>query len=134
VGIRRAAFQLAATDAIKKRFSSALHDVAGAAIAVAFGVALVLLSSQIADEDDVATQATPGPESISLVTLTLNSRGKREFNCPKTTTLTAMRLTSDETAPTVITLPTADCPARKAIFRLEKKPLGKLEEETAIQS
>jgi hypothetical protein len=45
-----------------------------------------------------------------------------------------MRLTADEDAPTVISLPKPTCPPRKVVFRLEKEPLGTLTERATVQS
>jgi hypothetical protein len=134
VGIRRVAFQLAAADAVKQRYRDALDTIWWAAALIAVGVGLVLLSTQIEDADEADTTTTAAPESISLVTLTLNDRGRTILGCRDTRKLTAIRLTQDKAAPTVITLPTPRCPARKVVFRVEKKPLGQLVERTVVQS
>ncbi len=126
--IRRAAFQLAAADTVRSRYKAAMENTLGAGAIAAIGIALILLASQVEEEEP----ASPSPDAISVVTLRLNPVGQAELGCTGVTSLEALLLKEDKTAPTVITFPVTGCPSRKVIFRLEKKPLGKLEPEAAV--
>jgi hypothetical protein len=128
VGIRRVVFALDAGDTLRGRYTRALGDVMEAGVAVATGIALVLLASQVEDKDQTKTA---GPETISVVTLNLNPEGKKKI-CPAADKLTALKLTNDKKAPIVITFPTPECPAKKLPFVLEpNKELGQIIEPSS---
>ena len=114
LSIRKSVFSLVATDVVSRRYNDALGGVAVAAVAVAAGVALIVLSPAKKEEEKPATLSDLEP-----ITLTLTETGKKKV-CDTDEPITALRLTADKEEPTVITFPTTGCASKKLTLRVKK--------------
>ncbi|MFF3249109.1 hypothetical protein ACFYWY_36520 [Streptomyces sp. NPDC002870] len=103
--IRRDAYRLKATDVVGTRYSQALIASIASVAVIAAGVTLLGLAPEPKE-----TVRLP-----RLVTLTLNEAGMRQLGC-SARSLQALQTGGSLSAPTVITLPTPDCPARTVVF------------------
>jgi hypothetical protein len=120
---KQQAYLLLASTKVGDRFADALQVLLPAALGlVAFGLIFLALAPK--EKEDDSDKA----EAVALVELTLNDAGRDVIECD-VQTLQALQITADEKAPTVITLPTADCPnSRVLAFPTEDEPrLGTLE-------
>jgi hypothetical protein len=116
--IRAQAFQLKASDEVSSRYARAKHEAIIAVGLVAIGVCLVAIAPK--PKSEAATS--------SLVALHLNPAGKVALGCPGEEDLLAIRIGGPDSAPKVITLPTASCPPKLVDFTIESAPqLGKVD-------
>lgn len=123
--LRRDAYRLKASDEVASRFKTAQRSAIVATAFVAAGIGFLAMA--------------PEPKSVesselSLVTLRLNEDGKRALGCD-VSTLQALRVGGEDSAPRVVTFPTEDCSARILDFPLvEPSPLGTMKEDAAVES
>ncbi|MER7582386.1 hypothetical protein [Kitasatospora sp. NPDC097691] len=103
--IRRDAYRLKATDEVGSRYHQALIAAIASVAAIAAGVTLLGLAPE--PKETVQLPA--------LVTLTLDEAGQNALGCTARS-LQALRTGGSASAPTVITLPTPNCPARTVVF------------------
>ncbi|MFC9594980.1 hypothetical protein ACFTUC_34970 [Streptomyces sp. NPDC056944] len=114
VAIRHDAYRLKATDVVGRRYRDALIAGVVSVGAIAAGVTLLGLAPEPKE-----TVHLP-----RLVTLTLNDAGQKILGC-SARSLQALQTGGSTSAPTVITLPTPECPARTVEFATEPpQPLG----------
>jgi hypothetical protein len=123
--LRRAAYGVAAGDVVSAQFKKAKQSGVLAVALVAAGVVL------LAQAPKPKAEAAPAP---SLVALELYSAGKTALKCDAGS-VQAIRVGGTDDKPTVITLPTADCPTSVTVdFTTDKpKPLGAVSKVKAIE-
>jgi hypothetical protein len=105
--IRKDAYRLQAADEVADRYYDARWAAVAAVFLVALGLALIALAPRPKSD---ATEATPP----SLVLLRLERAGQRLLGC-QAPFVYALRITGDAKAPTVITLPSQQCPRPRMV-------------------
>lgn len=113
-------YGLQATETVATRYFQARVAAALAVLMVASGLVLVALA--------------PNPKSAgapTLVTLALNDAGKQALGCDADQ-VQALKTGGTDAAPTVITLPTATCPAKTLTFPTQTAPYGTVTQDEAV--
>jgi hypothetical protein len=105
--LRGEAYKLKASDEVRARFMRANLLAIAASALVAVGVIFLALAPKPKAEE---------PVSPTLVALTLNDAGKKALDCTDDS-LQGIRVGGTDSAPSVITFPTNDCPSKLVTFQ-----------------
>ena len=105
--IRGDAYRLKAADKVRRRYLEARIASVFSVGLIAAGVVLLGLAPN--------PKSAPSETFPRLVTLTLSDAGKRALGC-SLDSIQGLQTGGTASAPTVITLPTPDCPSRTVVF------------------
>jgi hypothetical protein len=118
--LRHEAYLLKAADVVGAKYSTAQAGAVVATILIAAGVAFLALAPKPKPKADTAA-------AVSLVTLSPNELGMKKLGCEQKE-VSALRIGGEESAPKVITFPSAACPSRVIAFTKENPSLGQARE------
>jgi len=123
--IRRDAYLLKASDEVDSRYKTALVALVLSVGLIAAGIFYLGTAPKPKEKEAAAAKTT-------LVTLKPNAAGQRALGCTATS-VQALRVGGTDAAPVVITLPSANCPAKTLTFKpTPPKDLGAITTEKAV--
>jgi hypothetical protein len=123
--VRAQVFMLHSSDRVRARYDDARATVPIAVMLVAVGI-FCLGMAPITEAEETT--------DLKLLTLTLESAGQEALGC-REPSVQAIQVGGVDDARLVITLPTANCDAKKVVFTTsDPVPLGRVTEEEAIEA